>query len=131
MSWSTDLRDSHKLRQCHFMLFQLRIFSFFRKAKLPINYKNCSLVARMVVSVKEVTQRLHSHTCLLSKRKVGSNTATARSGRGSLVGFPCVCAASRSIHHKTSSRRSWAQHTAACTASSTCRPGKQMITLQT
>lgn len=95
MSWSTNLGDSNKLRQCHFKLFQLRI------AKLSINYKNCSLGARMVISVKEVTQCLHSHTCLLSKRKVGSNTA--RGGSCRLVGFPCVCAASRSIHHKTSS----------------------------
>lgn len=98
MSWSSELRDSNKLRQCHFKLFQLRIFGFCRKAKLSINYKSCSSGARMVISVKEVTRCLHSHTCLLSKREVGSNTA--RGGRFRLVGFPCVCAAGRSTHHK-------------------------------
>lgn len=75
MSWSTDLRDSHKLGQCHFKLFQLKIFWFCRKAKQPINYKNCSLVARMVISVKEVTQCLHSHTCLLSRERLALTQA--------------------------------------------------------
>lgn len=92
MSWNTDFRDSHQLGQCHFKLFQLRIFWFCRKAKLSINYKNCSLVARMVISVKEVTQHLHSHICLLSKKRLAL-TATARSGRCRFVGFHCVCAA--------------------------------------
>lgn len=88
---------------------QLRIFWFCRKAKLSINYKNCSLVARMVISVK-VTQHWHSHTCLLSKRKASSNSHSQK-WQVQVCGIPlCVCC-SGSIHHKTRSRMIRAQHT--------------------